>query len=700
LGGGGGGAGGHASYSTVANQGPYTGNTIVIGGAGGFGGGGGGAPFGRGNQSGGGGFFGGGAGGDSGGYFGGWGGLAGFAAGTFSGTSHYGGLGSYTGGGGGGAGAGGAVFVEGGATLVVQGSGTVSGGSVVGGAGGVSPSGSPGEAGSALGNGIYVGSAFLTLAPGNGNTLTVADAIDGGKFGGNLAIGSGTVLLNASNTFGNSGGNAEDSPSIVVGTGGTLQLNAANAFFSNVGLNGGVTLDAGATVDVAVNGADGSGITFAGPGATLRLAQGVTETTSLTGFGSLDAIDLAGVTNGAGPATAHFTALNDQLTIGGTNGGTLTFQLPLGVYDAAGFVASLDAGGTGTTVTYAPCFAAGTRIATPSGTIAVEELREGQLVLTLSGRAAPVVWLGHRRVDCRRHPRPHDVWPVRVRAGAFAPGRPARDVVLSPDHAVFVDAVLIPVRYLINGATVVQEPVAEITYHHVELPAHEVLLAEGLPVESYLDTGNRAAFENGAAPGNGTEPGDGEGAAPIMLHPDFARRIWASAACAPLVLDGPRLRAARQTLLDRARQSGHAMTADPDLRIRAGGHALATDVVGQSWRLLVPPGARRIRLQSRRWVPAHVRPAEHDTRALGVAISRIWLDRREASLESPALGSGWHAPEPGWRWTNGDAELALTEVRELAFEVAMTGTYWRVGNGVGSRLFGAAAPSPTRQQGC
>jgi hypothetical protein len=71
-----------------------------------------------------------------------------------------------------------------------------------------------------------------------------------------------------------------------------------------------------------------------------------------------------------------------------------------------------------------------------------------------------------------------------------------------------------------------------------------------------------------------------------------------------------------------------------------------------------------------------MRPAEDDTRCLGVAISRLWLDRREVSLESPGLAAGWHAPEPDWRWTNGDARLALADVRELSFEVAITGSYW------------------------
>jgi hypothetical protein len=88
---------------------------------------------------------------------------------------------------------------------------------------------------------------------------------------------------------------------------------------------------------------------------------------------------------------------------------------------------------------------------------------------------------------------------VRIAADAFGLGRPQRDVWLSPDHAVFVDDVLIPVRYLLNDATVRQEDVSTVTYWHVELAAHAVLLADGLPCESFLDTGNRGAFTNAAA---------------------------------------------------------------------------------------------------------------------------------------------------------------------------------------------------------
>ena len=143
------------------------------------------------------------------------------------------------------------------------------------------------------------------------------------------------------------------------------------------------------------------------------------------------------------------------------------------------------------------CFAAGTRIATPRGEVAVEALRVGDGVVSASRGVAAVRWTGHRHIDRRRHPAPASVWPVRVRAGAFGDAQPVRDLLLSPDHSVLAHGVLIPVRHLINGSTVVQEAVAEITYFHIELPAHGVLLAEGLPAESYLDTGNRGIFDNG-----------------------------------------------------------------------------------------------------------------------------------------------------------------------------------------------------------
>jgi collagen type I/II/III/V/XI/XXIV/XXVII alpha len=206
-----------------------------------------------------------------------------------------------------------------------------------------------------------------------------------------------------------------------------------------------------------------------------------------------------------------------------------------GTYTQSEFSAADDANGN-LIITTTACFAEGTRIATAGGESAVERLVPGMRVQLADGGIAPVAWIGHRRIDCERHPRPDAVWPVEIAPHAFGLGRPARTLRLSPDHAVFVDGVLIPVRYLLNGATVAQRKVAHVTYYHVELPAHAVLLAEGMPAESYLDTGNRAAFANG-----GTT---------MHMHADFARGVWATRSCARLVTAGPvRDRVYRQLLV-------------------------------------------------------------------------------------------------------------------------------------------------------
>ena len=103
------------------------------------------------------------------------------------------------------------------------------------------------------------------------------------------------------------------------------------------------------------------------------------------------------------------------------------------------------------------CFAAGTRIGSPQGQIAVEDLRPGMLVQTCSGTPRPVRWIGYRHVDFTRHPSPDEVRPVRIRAGALHAGVPARDLRVSPEHAMFVDGGLVPARLLLNGTSIVRE---------------------------------------------------------------------------------------------------------------------------------------------------------------------------------------------------------------------------------------------------
>jgi hypothetical protein len=89
-----------------------------------------------------------------------------------------------------------------------------------------------------------------------------------------------------------------------------------------------------------------------------------------------------------------------------------------------------------------------------------------------------------------------------------------------------------------------------VTYLHIELARHEVVRAEGLAVETYLDTGDRAAFANGPAA--------------LMLHPAWggpARDtclVLEALGYAPLQVAGAAVEGARARLAGRAGRAAMA----------------------------------------------------------------------------------------------------------------------------------------------
>ena len=143
------------------------------------------------------------------------------------------------------------------------------------------------------------------------------------------------------------------------------------------------------------------------------------------------------------------------------------------------------------------CFLAGTRIATPTGEAAVEDLAIGDLVLTADGRTAPVRWVGVQSVVTFFADRLR-TFPVRIMAGALGEGLPVRDLLVSPDHALMLDGVLVQAGALVNGTTILRETAMpeRFTYFHVELDDHSLILAEGVPAETFVDNVTRRRFDN------------------------------------------------------------------------------------------------------------------------------------------------------------------------------------------------------------
>jgi autotransporter passenger strand-loop-strand repeat protein len=414
----------------------------------------------------------------------------------------------------------------------------------------------------------------LTVSSGvtsSGLTVTSGSSVDvlsGGTIVSTTVLSSGSVTVEAggtgSSTVISSGGNE-----LVLGSAtgdavyGTQLVSAATAVVSNdTVFNGGsvdlflkgaiaksATVDSGGSLNISGN-ATGSNTVLSGgvvelqsPKATLAgaLTFDAPSTLELTAVISSGFGDLAVISGFETGDVVEFTAIGSGATLNTTTSGgnTLATVTSGGVSQTLIFAGSVGSSlslvTSGGVTELVACFAAGTRIAGARGEVAVEALRVGDLVSTVLGESAePIIWIGRREVNCASHPQPKRVCPVRVAAGAFGVGQPHTALFLSPDHAVYVGEVLIPVKYLINGSTVAQVPIDRVTYYHIELPQHDVVLAQGLPTESFLAMNDRSDYANG--------PG------PVRLHPDFSVRMWEAFGCAPLIVTGPELEAARALL--------------------------------------------------------------------------------------------------------------------------------------------------------
>lgn len=496
----------------------------------------------------------------------------------------------------------------------------------------------------------------------------------------------------------NVGGSADATTSIKVQNEGHVVINSNSPIQPaiNVAATGVVDLnyqpDDGSNFTATVNLVDdGTGLDSMGGGVGLLRLNGiplkdVTVNTYIKGFGKNNgytgAIDLSGIEKST-ITQAVFTG--NKITIkyhpaGSTDEYTINFTNVSGVNSQSGELSFLDDGQGGTIIQV--CFVEGVRLATEDGLLPVEDIRSGQRIWATSSdgkrELKEVVWTGSARVEDARA---GDSWPVRIKAGAISEGIPAADVVITPEHSLYVEGHLIPARMLVNGKTIYEDrTMGSYSYYHIETAQHSLVEAEGLLSESYLDTGNRSTFRR---EGN-------------VVPFKKAHLEWGVDSVLPLTVDQETVEPIWQRLNNRALAEGGSvemenaeMVKDPDLKLVTdkGITIKAIRRKGQSVFFMLPSNTSEVRILSRSSAPRDVIGAfVDDRRKLGVQVShaKLWYDDHDVDLaDYLELGThyGWYDADSSdqGRWTNGNAvlplgeELPVNKTGGLLLELCITG---------------------------
>jgi hypothetical protein len=266
--------------------------------------------------------------------------------------------------------------------------------------------------------------------------------------------------------------------------------------------------------------------------------------------------------------------------------------------------------------------------------------------MTANNGPRKVIWIGTGKVLATKGKRSIET-PVIVRKGALADNLPNQDLHITKAHALYLDGVLIPVEFLINHRTIEWDDRAqEVEIYHVELKTHDVLIANGVPAESYRDDGNRWLFRNVNAG--------------WYLPPQEP--------CAPVLTGGPVVDAVWQRLLDRAGTGDIGpLTDDPDLHLIIDGVRVdALERTESVYVFRLPSVPTSVIVASRVGVPSELGIAR-DPRALGVALRQVSIRQGAKFMllnaDDERLTTGFHGYEPVdiLRWTDGRAVLPIED---------------------------------------
>lgn len=517
---------------------------------------------------------------------------------------------------------------------------------------------------------------FLTIS--NGGTLTVGSA--GNSYNATVLSGGLQAVTNGGHAY-----------NVAVSSGG-MQVTSSGGKLTHTQLNPGATLSAlsGSIVDHAEvrSGASfyvASGAvadtTVISSGAVLTLQSGGILTETILSSGGR--IDLDGLSYSDGEI-ATFVSSGGAYYLNVTSGGNVVYSTRMqGDYSSNGVTLTKDDDGS-TIASLGPvCFLGGSLIQTPTGEVVVEDLRAGDEVVVIRDGTEQVErlnWVGRKKAQVRKGPHLDEAgYPVRICKGAVSERVPHTDLLLTPEHCLYLNGVFIPVRMLVNGGSIAYATdITSYDYYHVETASHDVIVANGLTTESYLDTGNRNSF---AQPGS-------------IAHFSTVAKSWEHDASAPLVTDRAVVEPVHARLAQRSEQLGLNVASESEttgvhdlhLETRSGQRIAPMRQVGGRLLFSLPTGTRTVRLVSRASrLCDSVGPYLDDRRMLGVLTRtiRLWDGEgmQDLMARQPADAEGWYPADlSGIRWTNGNALLALgarsaTDAGVLEVEILEAGPY-------------------------
>jgi hypothetical protein len=158
---------------------------------------------------------------------------------------------------------------------------------------------------------------------------------------------------------------------------------------------------------------------------------------------------------------------------------------------AAAATACFDGAGGATLAAPPSGVVAGTRIATPDGSVAAEDLHPGDLVQTAAGAPARVAAVARRMLAADALRRDTDGRPVRLAADAIANGVPRQDLLLAPEQLLLIDGIPLRAAALVNGVSITRVASGgSVAYVRIRLDQPGAFLADGAACDG---SGQRAA---------------------------------------------------------------------------------------------------------------------------------------------------------------------------------------------------------------